>query len=142
MKNFLMIRRSAHSRRAGRQVAIVLFAAVLSAIPFNAAFAGSALALGSADGFAVLAGSAVTCTDSTVIGDVGVWPGTAITQTNCTIEGAVHSADGVAEQASGDFIAAYDALAQEQCDETLLGDLGGVTLNEPGVYCVDAASTQ
>jgi len=121
-------------------VAIVLFAALLSAVPFHTAFAQTAPALGSADGFAILAGTAVTCTNSTITGDVGVWPGTAITQTNCTINGAVHAGDGVAKQAYIDFLSAYNALALEPCDVTLTGDLTGLVLT-PGVYCVAAAST-
>ena len=121
-------------------VVIVLFAALLSAVPFHAAFAQTAPALGSADGFAILAGTAVTCTNSTVTGDVGVWPGTAITRTNCTISGAVHAGDGVAKQAYIDFLSAYNALALEPCDVTLTGDLTGLVLT-PGVYCVAAAST-
>jgi len=121
-------------------VVIVLFAALLSAVPFHAAFAQTAPALGSADGFAILAGTAVTCTNSTVTGDVGVWPGTAITRTNCTISGAVHAGDGVAKQAYIDFLSAYSALALEPCDSILSGDLSGQVLT-PGVYCVAAAST-
>jgi len=121
-------------------VVIALFAALLSAVPFHTAFAQTAPALGSADGFAILAGTAVTCTNSTITGDVGVWPGTAITQTNCTINGAVHAGDGVAKQAYIDFLSAYNALALEPCDVTLTGDLTGLVLT-PGVYCVAAAST-
>jgi len=134
MKNLLVI-------RTARLVAMASFAALLSAAPFQAAFAQTAPSLDSAGSFTVLAGTAVTCTDSTVTGDVGVWPGTAITQTNCTIDGSVHPGDGVAKHAFLDFVAAYDALALEQCDFVLGGDLGGVTLYVPGVYCVDAAST-
>jgi hypothetical protein len=118
-----------------------LFAALLSAAPFHTALAATAPALGSAGSFAVLAGTAVTCTDSIVTGDVGVWPGTAITQTNCTINGTVHAADGVAKQAYIDFLSAYNALALVPCDTVLpSGNLAGLVLT-PGVYCVDAAST-
>jgi hypothetical protein len=118
-----------------------LFAALLSAAPFHAAFAQTAPDVGSAGSFTVLAGTAVTCTDSTVTGDVGVWPGTAITQTNCTITGTVHAGDGVAKQAYIDFLSAYNALSLMECDYVLSsGNLAGLTLT-PGVYCVDAAST-
>jgi hypothetical protein len=117
-----------------------LFAALLSAAPFNAALAQTAPVLGSAGSFAVLAGSAVTCTNSIVFGDVGVWPGIAITQTICTINGTAHPGDGVAKLAYIDFLSAYNALSLMQCDYTLSGDLAGLTLT-PGVYCVDAAST-
>jgi len=129
------------ARFTARIVVMVLFAVVLSAVPFHAAFAKTAQSfLGSADSFTVLAGTAVTCTDSIVTGDVGVWPGTAITQTNCTINGTVHAGDGIAKQAYLDFLGAYDALALTQCDYILSGNLAGLTLT-PGVYCVDAAST-
>src|SRR3954469_1836029 len=43
--------------------------------------------------YTVLAGTAVTCTDTSVTGDVGVSPGTAITQTNCSIDGTTHAGD-------------------------------------------------
>jgi hypothetical protein len=103
------------------------------------ALAQSGSSPGSAD-FAVLAGTAVTCTRSDVIGDVGVWPGTAVTQTNCTISGTVHPGDNVAKQAYKAFLAEYDRLAAEPCDYVIDGNLAGQVLT-PGVYCVDAAST-
>ena len=141
MKNFLRIQTaSTINRRTAKLAVIALFAAVLFAAPFDAAFAQSAPALSSAGSFAVLAGTAVTCTDSMVFGDVGVWPGTAITRTNCTINGTVHAGDGVAKQGYIDFLSAYSALALEQCDQVLSGNLAGLTLT-PGVYCVDVAST-
>jgi len=104
---------------------------------------GSAFAqvpLGAAEDFAALGGTAVTCTDSVVIGDVGVNLGGAITQTNCTISGTVHLGDTVAQQAYVDFLAAYTAVEAELCGETLTV-LSGQTLL-PGVYCVDAAATE
>jgi hypothetical protein len=102
--------------------------------------AATAPGLGSASSFAVLAGTAVTCTDYTVTGDVGVYPGTAVTQTNCTIAGTVHAGDAVAQAANNDFLSAYayDALAVDPCDVVLTGSLAGLTL-APGVYCFDAA---
>ena len=102
--------------------------------------AASAPSQGKASNFAVLAGTAVTCTDSTVTGDVGVYPGTAVTQTRCTITGTVHAGDGVAKQAMQAFLAEYDRLAAMTCDVTLTGTLADVTL-APGVYCFDAAAT-
>jgi hypothetical protein len=104
--------------------------------------ASLAPALGSAGSFAVLAGTAVTCTRSTVTGDVGVYPGTAITQTSCTINGTTHPGDATAQTAHIDFLSAYDALAALPCGSTLAapGDLTGLVL-VPGVYCVEAAST-
>jgi hypothetical protein len=96
--------------------------------------------LGSASSFAVLAGTAVTCTDSTVVGDVGVYPGTAVTQTLCPVTGTIHAGDTTAAAAQSDFLSAYDALALVPCGVVLTGTLSGVTL-APGVYCFDAAAT-
>jgi len=95
--------------------------------------------LGAAQGFALLAGSAVTCTDTTVNGDVGVSPGTAVTQTSCVINGTVHADDGVAVQANIDFFSAYAALALTPCDHVLTTLDINQTLS-PGVYCFDAAA--
>jgi hypothetical protein len=100
----------------------------------------TAPALGAAASFAVLAGTAVTCTDSVVIGDMGVYPGTAVTQTNCIIVGTIHAGDAAAAAASSDFLSAYDALALVPCDAVKTGTLDGETL-APGVYCFDAAAT-
>jgi len=96
--------------------------------------------LGSSGDLAVLAGAAVTCTDSNVAGDVGVYPGTAITQTNCTIDGAVHARDSAASAAYLDFISAYNDFSLQACDQILSGTLADVIL-APGVYCFDAAAT-
>lgn len=94
--------------------------------------------LGAAEDFAVLSGSAVTCTDSVVIGDVGVANG-PVTQTNCTIAGTV---DTAAQQAYEDFLFAYSLLALASCDDNFLtGELAGQSL-PPGVYCFDAAETE
>ena len=121
--------------RVSRLVPIVLFSVLLAAVPFHAALAATAPSLGSAGRFAVLAGAAVTCTDSVVKGDVGVYPGSAVTLTNCTISGTVHAGDSVARQAYLDFLLAYDALGKMPCDHIISGDLAGQMLT-PGVYCV------
>jgi hypothetical protein len=78
--------------------------------------AATAPDLGAAASFAVLAGTAVTCTDSTVNGDVGTYPGTAVTRTNCMITGRIHPGDAAAAAASRDFLNAYDGLALLPCD--------------------------
>jgi hypothetical protein len=126
-----------------RLVAIVLFAVLLSAVPFHAAFAQTAPALGSAGRFAVLSaapdhGGAVTLTDSTVTGDVGSSGLKAsVVLTRSTIMGAVIAP--VSAQVLRDFNSAYDALAAVQCGTVLTGTLADVTLT-PGVYCFDAAA--
>ncbi len=97
--------------------------------------------MGSAGSYGVLGGPAVTCTDSTINGDVGTFsPGGPVTQTNCTINGTVHAGDSSAITAYDDFLGAYAALALEPCGAVLSGTLANVTLT-PGVYCFDAAAT-
>jgi hypothetical protein len=102
------------------------------------AYAGAiSVDLGSADPFAVLAGSTVTNTGATIVhGDLGVWPGTAITGfPPGIVSGTIHSADAIAMQAQSDLVTAYSFAAGEACGNTLTGqDLGGLTLT-PGVYC-------
>jgi hypothetical protein len=118
--------------------------AFLFAAPFHAALAATAPSLGTASNFAVLSaapggGGAVTCTDSTITGDVGSsgLPASVV-QTSCTITGAIIAP--VSAQVLTDFNGAYDALAAVSCDQFLTGTLAGVTLT-PGVYCFDAAAT-
>src|SRR5579863_3444004 len=70
--------------------------------------------LGSADAFAVLAGSTVTNTGPTTVdGSLGVAPGSAITGfPPGTVTGGVqHAADAVAQQAENDVTTAYNELA-------------------------------
>lgn len=104
--------------------------------------ASGAPSLGAASSFVVLGGTSVTCTASTVSGDVGVSPGTSVTgfpptETLCTLAGTIHAGDARAALAHNDFVIAYDALKAMTCDPAndLTGqELGGKTL-APGVYC-------
>jgi hypothetical protein len=95
--------------------------------------------LGTAGNYALLAGTAVTCTGTTITGNVGVAPGTSITQTSCPITGTIDAANAVATAAQGDFFVAYDQFAALPCDQVLT-TLDAQTL-VPGVYCFDAAAT-
>jgi hypothetical protein len=95
--------------------------------------------LGSAGSFAVLAGTAVTCTGTTITGNVGVSPGTSITQTSCPITGTIDPGDTTAAAAQSAFLVAYDQFAALPCDQVLT-TLDAQTLL-PGVYCFDAAAT-
>jgi hypothetical protein len=123
-----------------------VFSVCLLTLLTQAAFAQSAPTLGTASSFAVLSaapdhGGAVTCTRSDIDGDVGSSGFDAsVTQTNCTITGAVIAP--VSANVIKDFNDAYAALADVKCDVTLPapGNLAGLIL-APGVYCVDAAST-
>ena len=102
-----------------------------------AAQAATAPNLGSAANFAVLAGTALTCTDSDVAGPVGVNFTTAFASTRCKMQ--VEYAPG----AYGDFLTAYDDIADNlgcEPENVLTGTLAGRTL-QPGIYCVDAAAT-
>src|SRR5712671_6876561 len=102
--------------------------------------ASSAPSVGAAGSFAILAGTAVTCTNGTVTGNVGVSPGTAITQTSCPVTGTINAGNAVAAQAKSEFLTAYDNFKALPCDRTL-STLGSQTLTTPGVYCFDAAAT-
>lgn len=92
--------------------------------------------LGTASGFAVLGGSAVTNTGASVLGgDLGVAPGSSATGfAQGAVTGVNHGDDGVAVQAHEDASAGYRALAALPFTGSLTGqDLGGLQLT-PGVY--------
>jgi len=98
------------------------------------------VSLGAGDDFAVLAGSTVTNGGfSTVNGDLGVSPGTAVTGfPPGKVNGTIHAADPVAAAAQGDLTAAYNDAAGRTPPNALPADVGGQTLI-PGVYNSGAA---
>ena len=102
------------------------------------AWAQTAPSLGSAQSFAVLGGSTVTNTGSSVItGDLGVSPGSAVTgfPPGLVVGGTIHAADATALAAQNSTTTAYNSLASQACTQDLTGqDLGGKTLTS-GVYC-------
>jgi Ice-binding-like len=137
---------SGTEKNTSRLVTIALFTALLSAVPFHAAVAATVPSLGSAGSFAVLSaapggGGAVTCTTSTVTGAVGSSGSLAsVTQTNCTITGAIIAP--VSAQVLTDFNHAYDQYAAISCTGSLDPAYTSTTLTlTPGVYCSDAAVT-
>lgn len=108
--------------------------------------AGAAVApsLGAASNFAVLSAApggtgAVTCTNSSITGDVGSSGLPAsVTQTGCPIAGAIIAP--VSTQVLVDFNAAYDQYANIPCTGSLNAAYTGAVLTlAPGVYCSEAA---
>jgi hypothetical protein len=99
--------------------------------------------LASAASYAVLAGSAITNTGATtIVGDVGVSPGTSITglPAGQPSLGTIHAGDAAAAQAQSDLGVVYDFVAGRACGVPMSGvDLGAHTL-APGVYCFSSSA--
>jgi hypothetical protein len=91
--------------------------------------------LGTAESFALLAGSTVTNTGPSVVnGDLGVAPGTAIVGfPPALLNGTRHPADAVAAQAQTDLTTAYDDAEGRTPPALLPADAGGLFLTA-GVY--------
>lgn len=101
----------------------------------GAAHAASAVGLGTADSFVVLAGAGVTNTGATTLnGDIGTFPTTTITGVgSMTINGTNHAGDAVTQGAKNDLVTAYNAVASQSSNQTISTDLGGMSLVS-GVY--------
>ena len=92
--------------------------------------------LGTADSFAVLAGSTVTNTGpSTIAGDLGLSPGSSVTgfPPGTVTGGTQHVSDDVAIQAKADLTTAYNDAAGRAVTGTVSADLGGQTFVD-GTY--------
>jgi hypothetical protein len=114
---------------------LALFTSLLFA---SGAQAATAVGLGTADSYAVLAGSGVTNSGPTVVnGDLGTAPTPAVTgftgAPEGTVNGTTHQADAAATQAQVDLTTAYNNAAGQGPANLLATDLGGQTLT-PGVY--------
>lgn len=100
--------------------------------------------LGTVSGFAVLGGSTVTNTGTSIItGDLGVSPGNAVTGFPPGIvvpPGTIHAGDATASQAQNDLATAYLNLAGRPSTSDLTGqNLAGLVLI-PGVYNFNSAA--
>lgn len=111
----------------------------LTALPSVSMAAEAKVNLGTTSTFAVLAGTTITNTGTTVIngtagGDVGLAPGSDFTgQASITRSGALHINDTVATTAQTDLVTAYDDAAGRTSATIIPTELGGTTLT-PGVY--------
>lgn len=106
-----------------------------------AAAATAPVSLGSSAGFAVLAGSTVTNTGATTVtGDLGLSPGTAVTGfPPGQVTGTSHVADDAAVAAKSDLVAAYNDAAARPTTAIVPVELGGTT-KTPGVYASPAGT--
>ena len=127
-------RPSGFSRLAAGCVPIIAVTTLI-AMQSGASAAQAPVNLGSAASFAVLAGSTVTNTgSSTINGDLGVDPGTAVTGfPPGTLNGTQHDADAVALRAQSDLTSAYNDAASRTPAASAPADLSGEIL-APGVY--------
>lgn len=114
-------------------LAAVCIAALISASPVGAA--DPPIGLGTANSYAVLAGSTVTNTGPSVInGDLGLSPGSAVTGfPPGLVNDFQHIEDVEALQAKIDLVTAYDDAAGRTPATSVATELGGTTLL-PGVY--------
>jgi hypothetical protein len=120
-----------------RRKTLALVAVALACVPLRAM--ADTITLGTAGDFAVLGGSTVTNTGSSLIdgGHLGLSPGSSITGFPPGVLLApytTHIGDGAALQAHNDLQTAYNAAAGLAMTQELTGqNLGGLTLT-PGVY--------
>lgn len=129
------------SRRARRlaacsvTLAVLLSAGLAVTLVTEAAATATAVPLGTAGSFAVLAGAGITNTGPTTLnGDVGTYPTLTITGAGTmTVNGTNHHGDNVTQSAKTDLVTAYNAAAGEGPTSPIAADLGGMTLS-PGVY--------
>lgn len=93
--------------------------------------------LGAAANFAVLAAAAITntSTPTTVTGDVGIWPGTSMTNfPPGIVNGMIHVNDTTAQAGEAALISAYnDAAGRTGAFTPAVGNVGGLTFT-PGLY--------
>jgi type VI secretion system secreted protein VgrG len=115
---------------------------VLAAITGWQSQCRASIDLASAEGFAVIGGSAVTSTGETVVtGDMGCFPSGTITGFGPgVVTGTTYLSGAIVQQAHADATAAYTAIISETSGQNLTGDnLGGLTLL-PGVMSFSSSA--
>lgn len=118
-----------------RLVSASLLAVVAALSLPSPAAAATAIDLGTATSFAVLAGSGITNTGTTTItGDVGTFPTPSMTGFDTVIlEGANHGGGPVTQEAKNSLTNAYNQAAASAPATSVATELGGRTLT-PGTY--------
>ncbi len=140
MKHTMRSRHVFGRRAPGAAVAIAAAAVVLLVGVVGSAQAATAVGLGTAGSFVVLAGSGVTNTGPTTLnGDIGTFPTDTITGPGLlTVTGTNHAGDAVTQLAKDDLTNAYNVAAGQPSNVSVSADLGGQTLT-PGVYTADTS---
>jgi uncharacterized repeat protein (TIGR01451 family) len=130
------------ARGRAKAIVVAVFLLPMFAVGTPSTSAAPVVILGSTTAqFAVLGGTTVTNTGSTVVtGDLGVSPGAAVVGfPPGVVNGTIHAADAVALQAQNELTTAYNTLDLMPSTTDLTGqDLGGLTL-QPGVYSYDTS---
>ena len=124
-----------------QKVSVVALTAVLTFGVVGFTRAATTIDLGAANNFAIMAGSTITNTGSTVVtGDLGLSPGTSVTGfPPGTVNGTQHIANAAAAMAKTAMITASANAAGQTPVSTVPTELGGIT-KTAGVY-TSAAGT-
>ena len=122
---------------AGTSLAAVSTFGLLAGLTGTAQAAATPPGLGTAGGFAVLAGAGITNTGpSTITGDIGTFPTPSTTgfgPGSGTVVGTDHAGDAVTQGAKSDLLTAYGVAAGEGPPTAVPADLVGLSLTA-GVY--------
>lgn len=111
------------------KVLIIALAIVFTVSSAGVVKAATTVNLGTAGNFAVLAGSTITNTGSSVVnGDLGLSPGTSVTGfPPGTVNGTQNVANAISSQAQTDLTVAYNNAAGQTPASTVPTELGGTT---------------
>jgi hypothetical protein len=130
------LRRCRRMARIASAVTISLGVAML--LPASAGAAVVPVGLGTASSFAILGGSAITNTGTSIIhGDIGSYPTPTETGVpDMVLTGTDHQGDAVTQQAKTDLLTAYNTAFGESPATQVVTELGGTRLT-PGIYSSD-----